>query len=296
MVTVQAWHGKPPLPQRIGLHRWVRDWKTWRQEVKQEDICHAGGTCSGPTYTSKWSGNLSCFSGLCCFCWVRWVKSELGKHGGNSPLVPGCKPSMPWQELISSQVVLPPFWVRECGTITQQWWQHSEGRNHMCCRCHTYSCEMDRGGTLSLRRKRTLLPLRGCLLFPLLPRPRCWPNQLPFSGSTGDGSGSRCFAQGLQLCYIWVRCSERPLGKGYSVLTPIVTHPIFLHAVRSSEVPGQGRASVLKEADFRVSAAEAELLFSPVCWGAPRWWRTYFLLKWAKFFFSTRVLYPYLVS
>lgn len=30
---------------------------------------------------------------------------------------------------------------------------------------------------------------------------------------------------------------ERPLGKGYPILTLIVTHPI-LHAVRSSDVPG----------------------------------------------------------
>lgn len=29
-VTVWACHGRPPLPQRVGLHKWVREWKSWR--------------------------------------------------------------------------------------------------------------------------------------------------------------------------------------------------------------------------------------------------------------------------
>lgn len=181
-------------------------------------------------FTSKWSGNLSCFPGLCCFSWVRWLKSELGKYGSNFPLIPGYKPSMPWWELISSQVVLPPFWVRK----HLLWWQHAR-EGLVCCRCHTYSCEMDESGALSLTRQCAPLAQHECLNVPLSPRQKCWFDQFPFSRSTGVAAVVDVLLRDCNS--VTPEMLERPLGKGYPILTLIVTHPI-LHAVRSSDVPG----------------------------------------------------------
>lgn len=106
----------------------------------------------------------------------------------------------------------------------------------MCCRCQTYNSEMDKGGTLSLRRQCALVPLHGSTAVVLLPRQKCHLNQLPFGWSMG---------MAVVDVLLWdcnpVTCerfSEKPLGKGYPILTLIVTHPTFLHAARSLEVPG----------------------------------------------------------